>query len=144
MDDPGRDEQAGSDPPRSHPPGMFDSLKQLLATLVGVAHTRVELLGTEVEEQVARLMSMMLWTIISLFLVFTAVVLAAVAVLIAFWDGNRILVAILLAGVFALAALISFLRVRAAASGRPRLFQATLEELAKDRDRLADKGNGGK
>ena len=136
------DEQSGAprdEPPPGHPLGMFDSLRQLLATLAGIAHTRVELLGTEVEEQVSRLTSMLLWTIISLFLVFTTVVLAAVAILVAFWDGNRILVAVLLAAAFGVAALLSFLRVRAVALGRPRLFQATLEELAKDRDRLVGK-----
>ena len=126
-------------PPRGHPLGMFDSLRQLAATLAGIAHTRVELLGAEVEEQVARLTSMLLWTIVSLFLGFTTVVLIAVAVLVAFWDSNRILVAILLAAAFGLASLVAFLRVRAVALGRPRLFQSTLEELAKDRDRLVGK-----
>jgi uncharacterized membrane protein YqjE len=130
------DDHDGPNPPPRHPLGMFDSLRQLLGTLVGIAQTRIELLGTEVEEQVARLTSMLLWTIVSLFLAFTTVVLIAVAVLVAFWDTNRILVAALLAAGFAALALISWLRVRAVARGRPHLFQATLEELAKDRDRL--------
>jgi uncharacterized membrane protein YqjE len=116
--------------------GMFDSIKQLLGTLAGIAQTRIELLGTEVEEQVARLTSMLLWTIVSLFLAFTTAVLVAVAILVAFWDTNRILVAVLLAAGFAVLALISFLRVKAVARGRPPLFQATLEELAKDREHL--------
>jgi uncharacterized membrane protein YqjE len=131
-----RDEQEQEDAPRGHPLGIFDSLRQMLGTFVGIAHTRIELLGTEVEEQVARLTSMLLWTIVSLFLVFTTVVLAAVAVLVAFWDSNRILVAVLLAAVFAVAALLAFMRARTVAVGRPRLFQATLEELAKDSERL--------
>ena len=130
------DDHDGSKPPQDHAPGMFDSLRQLLGTLAGIAHTRIELLGTEVEEQVARLTAMLLWTIVSLFLSFTAVVLIAVAVLVAFWDTNRILVAILLAGGFALLALISWARVKAVALARPHLFHATLEELAKDRERL--------
>jgi len=130
------DDHDGSKPTQGYPVGMFDSLKQLLATLAGIAHTRIELLGVEVEEQVARLTSMLLWTIVSVFLAFTTLVLMAVAILVAFWDTNRILVAVLLAAGFAVLALISWLRVRAVARGRPHLFQATLEELAKDRDRL--------
>jgi uncharacterized membrane protein YqjE len=43
---------------------------------------------------------------------------------------------VLLAAGFAVLALISFLRVKAVARGRPHLFQATLAELAKDRERL--------
>ena len=130
------DDQDDSKMPQGHPLGMFDSLRQLLGTLAGIAHTRIELLGTEVEEQVARLTWMLLWTIISLFLAFTTMVLIAVAILVAFWDTNRILAATLLAAGFAVLALISCLRVRALARERPHLFQATLEELAKDRERL--------
>ena len=130
------DEHDGSKPPQGHPPGMFDSLRQMLSTLVGIAQTRIELLGTEVEEQVSRLTSMLLWAIVSLFLAFTTVVLIALVILVAFWDSNRMMAAILLAVGFALLALIAYLRVRALARGRPHLFQATLEELAKDRDRL--------
>ena len=130
------DDRIGSKPPQGYPPRMFDSLRQLLGTLAGVAQNRIELLGTEIEEQVARLTSMLLWTIVALFLSFTAVVLIAVAVLVAFWDTNRILVAVLLAGGFAVLALITWIRVKAVAHGGPALFQATLEELAKDRDRL--------
>jgi uncharacterized membrane protein YqjE len=122
--------------PQAHSLGMFDSIKQLLGTLAGIAQTRIELLGTEVEEQVARLTAMLLWTIVALFLAFTTAVLIAVAILIAFWDTNRILVAVLLAAGFAILALVSFLRVKAIARGRPPLFQSTLEELAKDRDHL--------
>ena len=47
--------------------------------------------------------------------------------------------AVLLAAGFAVLALISWLRVRAVARGRPHLFQASLEELAKDRDRLGER-----
>ena len=126
----------GSNPPQGQPQGMFDSLRQMLGTLVGVAQTRIELLGSEVEEQVARLTSILLWVIVSLFLAFTTVVLISAAILIAFWDSNRILAAILLAAGFAVLALIAYLRARAVARGRPLLFRATLEELAKDRDRL--------
>ena len=118
---------------------MFDSIRRMLDTFVGIAQTRIELLGTEVEEQVAGLTSMLLWAIVALFLAFTTVVLIAVAILIAFWDTNRILVAVLLAAGFALLALIALLRVKAAARGRPAFFKATLEELAKDRDRLGER-----
>lgn len=38
------DDHDGSKPPQGHPPGMFDSLRQLLGTLAGIAQTRIELL----------------------------------------------------------------------------------------------------
>ena len=75
---------------------MFDSLRQLLGTLAGIAHTRIELLGTEVEEQVARLTWMLLWTIISLFLAFTTMVL---------WPNARAASSAVFASAFALGSL---------------------------------------
>jgi len=117
-------------------PGVYDSLKRLLGTLAAIAQTRIELLGTEVEEQVARLVSMLLWTIIALFCGFTAAILIAIVVLLTFWDTNRMLAAVLLVAGYASLGLLAWLRIRALARARPRLFQATLEELAKDRDRL--------
>lgn len=116
--------------------GLFDSLKELLATLTALAQTRLELVGTELEEQIARLAILLVWSIVALFLVFTAVVLAAVAIVIVFWDEHRVLVAFGLAGGVALLAGGSILYVMNQLKQRPRMFQATLEELAKDRQRL--------
>jgi uncharacterized membrane protein YqjE len=117
-------------------PGIYDSLKRLLGTLAAIAQTRIELLGTEVEEQVARLVSMLLWTIIALFCGFTAAILIAIVVLLTFWDTNRMLAAVLLMAGYASLGLLAWLRIRSLARARPPLFQATLEELAKDRNRL--------
>jgi uncharacterized membrane protein YqjE len=123
---------------RARPRGLFDSLKDLLATISALAQTRLELLGTELEEQVARLAILLVWSIVALFLVFTAVVLAAVAVIVLFWDEHRVLVAFGLAGGMALLAGGSILYVVNQLKQRPRMFQATLDELAKDRERLGD------
>ena len=117
-------------------PGILDSLKRLLGTLAAIAQTRIELLGTEIEEQIVRLVSMLLWSIIGLFCGFTAAILIAIVVLITFWDTNRVLAAVLLVAVYAALGFLAWLRVRSLALARPHLFQATLEELAKDRDRL--------
>jgi uncharacterized membrane protein YqjE len=116
--------------------GLFDSLKGLLATLTALAQTRLELVGTELEEQVARLAILLVWSIVALFLVFIAVVLAAVAIVIVFWDEHRVLVAFGAAGGMALLAGGSIFYVMNQLKQRPRMFQATLEELAKDRQRL--------
>lgn len=120
----------------AHPRSLFDSLKELLATLTALAQNRLELVGTELEEQVARLAILLVWSIVALFLVFTAVVLAAVAIVIVFWDEHRVLVAFGLAGGMALLAGGSILYVMNQLKQRPRMFQATLEELEKDRQRL--------
>ena len=116
--------------------GLFDSLKALLATLLGIAHTRVELISTEVEEQFARLVSLLVWGLVALFFAFTGVILSAIAVVVVFWDSNRLLAAGLLGGLFIAigtgAALIARRRLRE----RPKLLAATLAELERDRETL--------
>ena len=116
--------------------GLFDSLKAMLATLVGIAHTRVELISTEVEEQLARLVSLLAWGLVALFFAFTGVILSAIAFIVLFWDSNRVLAAAGLAAVFVLLAVIAALGFVAKMKARPRLFKASLDELAKDRNEL--------
>ena len=118
------------------PRGLFDSLRALLATVSELLQTRLELAGTEVEEQVARLASLLIWSIVALFLGFAAILLVAIALIVMFWDTHRVLVAVGLAGVFAILAGVALTKLLAQVRDRPRLFQATLDELAKDRQRL--------
>jgi uncharacterized membrane protein YqjE len=118
------------------PRGLFESLRALLATVSELLHTRLELVGTEVEEQFARLASLLIWSIVALFLAFTAIVLVAVAIIVAFWESHRVLVAVGLAGLFAVLAGSALSVLLAQVRARPRLFQATLDELAKDRQHL--------
>jgi len=123
-------------PAESPQVGLFDSLKALMVTLVGIAHTRVELISTEVEEQFARLVSLLVWGLVALFFAFTGVILSAIALIVLFWDSNRLLAAAGLAAAFVLLAVIAVLGFIARAKARPRLFKASLDELAKDRSQL--------
>lgn len=131
------DDRNTPDAPEESPRvGLFDSLKALLATLVGIAHTRVELISTEVEEQFARLVSLLAWGLVALFFAFTGVILSAIALIVLFWDSNRVLAAAGLAAAFVLLAVIAVLGFIARVKARPRLFEASLDELAKDRSQL--------
>jgi len=131
------DDRNTPDAPEESPQvGLFDSLKALLATLVGIAHTRVELISTEVEEQFARLVLLLVWGLVALFFAFTAVILSAIAFIVLFWDSYRVLVAAGIAAAFVVLAVIAVLGFIAKAKARPRLFKASLHELAKDRSQL--------
>jgi uncharacterized membrane protein YqjE len=117
-------------------PGIFESTKALLATMVGIAHTRIELFGTELREEADRAGSLLLQAILVLFFLGVGAVLAAVAVIIAFWDSNRLLAAILLAaGSFGVGGVL-WLSLQASLRARPRLLDATLTELEKDEREL--------
>jgi uncharacterized membrane protein YqjE len=116
--------------------GLFDSLKALLATLVGMVHTRVELLSTEMEEQLARLVSLLVWGLVVVFFAFTGVILSAIALIVVFWDSNRVLAAAALAAAFVVFTVVAAAGFIARAKARPRLFKTSLDELEKDRSQL--------
>ena len=120
-------------------PGIFDSAKSLLATMVGIAHTRIELISTELREEADRAASLLVQVLMVLFFLGLGLVLAAVAVIIAFWDSNRLLAAILLAaGSLGVGGVLWF-GLQATLRARPRLLDATLTEFEKDGRKLRDR-----
>lgn len=117
-------------------PGLFYSARKLLANLAGLAHTRLELLSTELQEELARLGVILLAAIVSLFFAFLGVAFVAVAVMIAVAESYRLAVTMLFAVSFlAIGALGAWWMWRAARA-KPRVFDASLTELRKDRDLL--------
>ena len=116
--------------------GLLDSAKALLATLIAVVHNRLELLSTELQEEIERIALMLLWGAAALFFVFLAIAFLALLILIAFWDDHRLLVAALLAALFVVLALVAGFAARKQIAAKPRPFDASLNELAKDREEL--------
>jgi uncharacterized membrane protein YqjE len=128
-------DDAGQDQP-AHARGLFGSLKALLATLLAIGHNRLELFSTELQEEIARAASILLWGMAALLLGVLAILLAAFAIVLAIPEEQRALVLALVAAGSAVAAVVAGLvsRNRTAAKARP--FDATLTELAKDREDL--------
>lgn len=116
--------------------GLFDSLKVLAASLVAIAHTRLELLSTELEEERVWLVSTLAWALAALFCAGLAVVLAAVWVVAVFWDTHRLLALGVLTAGFFLATVLAALAVLAKIRAKPRLFAGSLAELSKDHEQL--------
>jgi len=113
--------------------GLFSSLRSLLATAVGLLHTRLELLATELHEEKIRLLSLVAYGLAAVLLLSFGAVFLVVFLTVLFWDSNRLLVLglgtfLLLGG--GLLALTAALRLARAGS---RLFSASLAELRKDR-----------
>ncbi|WP_442113307.1 phage holin family protein [Pseudomonas sp. NUPR-001] len=112
------------------------SSKRLGAAVLGLLHGHVELFGIELQEQKARTLSLLLFA--GLALVFTLLLLVALSalVLVLLWDNYRLAGVIGLCVFYGLAALFCGLRLKAAVYDESSPFSATLEELAKDRERL--------
>lgn len=117
-------------------PGLMDSAKRLLSTLAATVSTRIELLANELQEERLRLMQMLFFALCALFCFGLAVLLLTIFIVVLFWDEHRLVVLGVMCGVFfALGGLMAVL-LRNAMQAQPKLFSATLAELARDRDHL--------
>ncbi|CAI8826307.1 MULTISPECIES: phage holin family protein [Pseudomonas] len=116
--------------------GAGPSSKRLGAAVLGLLHGHVELFGIELQEQKARTLSLLL--LAGLALVFALLLLTALSglVLVMLWDSYRLAGIVGLCVFYGLAALFCGLRLKAAMFDESSPFSSTLEELAKDRERL--------
>ncbi len=117
-------------------PGLLESLRLLATTLVSVAHTRLDLLSTDLEEDREHLASLVLLAFGALFCLGIGVVLSTILLVVLFWDTHRLLLLATLAALFLAAGLLGGAYARRKAKERPRLFVASLAELFKDRREL--------
>lgn len=116
--------------------GLFQSASNFVATLVAVAHTRLQLLTTELQEEVQEVAHMLIWSFIALFAAMMALFLGALTVIFVFWDTHRVLAALCMTGAFLLIAAVGGLMLMRRLREKPPMLDATLAELAKDRDQL--------
>jgi uncharacterized membrane protein YqjE len=116
--------------------GVFASLRRTLASVLALAHTRLDLAVTELEEQRERLLALLLWGVGAVVLSAAAFLLCGLALVAIFWDTHRLLVTGLIGAVSLVAAAVAIVGFRARAKARPRLLQSTLAELARDHETL--------
>jgi uncharacterized membrane protein YqjE len=116
--------------------GLLDSLKTLAATLVAVAHTRLDLLASDLEEDRAHFFSLLVLALAALFFLGVGVVLATILLVVGFWDTHRLLVLGLLTGFFLAAGIAAWVIAMRKARSKPKLFAASMSELLKDRQQL--------
>jgi uncharacterized membrane protein YqjE len=116
--------------------GLFESLKTLSVSLISIVQTRLELLSTDVAEEREQLTSFLVLVLVALSFLGVGVVLLAILIVVAFWETHRLLALAGLTGLFLTAGVglgwYAMHRVRT----KPRLFEASLAELSKDRQHL--------
>ncbi|OGA95390.1 MAG: hypothetical protein A3G27_12820 [Betaproteobacteria bacterium RIFCSPLOWO2_12_FULL_66_14] len=118
------------------PSGLLGSAARMLATLLGLLHTRLELLVVELEQEEERLKEAVLLGVAAVFCLSFGLLLLTLFVVVAFWDDNRLLALGSLTVLYFALGAAAVLVLRARSKSRPRPFAATLEEIDKDRERL--------
>jgi uncharacterized membrane protein YqjE len=116
--------------------GLMESLTTLTSTLVAIAHTRLDLLSTDLEEEREHLLSLMMLNLVALFCFCIGVVLAMILLTVVFWDTHRLLVLGLLTGFYLTASVATWAFAVRKARIKPRLFAASMSELLKDREQF--------
>lgn len=115
--------------------GLFTSLRNLVVTGVAICRTRLQLLGTELQEEKVRLLGALVSGVGALFLLGLGIILLIACIAAAFWE-HRV-------AIFGISALVTLgigiflaLEAKKLVSRPTNLFHASLAELDADMDRL--------
>jgi len=123
-------------PDHESPAGLFESIKGLAASGVGMVQTRLELLSVEVAEEKERFLSVIWFGLAALFFIGLSIISAAVLLAVALWENHRLLVLGMLALLFLCLGLAATYVAWKRTQEKTRPFAASLDELSKDLDHL--------
>ena len=118
------------------PPRLFASLRQLALTALAMTHTRLALAGVELEEELQRLIGLLMSLLGLLVFGLVGVLTFTLLVVLAVDPAQRVAVLAFFAAVYLGLGGWFWWRVRHALASRPPFLQATFAEMAQDRDAL--------
>lgn len=116
--------------------GLFASLRAMLDRALALVHTRGDLVATELEEEVARLVGVLVWSFAGVACAVVGAAFLGAMVLIAAPAGWRTALAAVIGVLFLVVALVAWFTIRRITAAKPRPFDASLAEFEKDRQRL--------
>jgi uncharacterized membrane protein YqjE len=112
--------------------GIVRSGRRMLAILVSMARTRLNLLAVELMQEKKRIWLLLLLTALVLLFAFMALLTLSLFVVVAFWEDNRLLAIGCLFAFYVAATLVALFVLRQKSKAGSKLFAGTLDELAKD------------
>lgn len=118
------------------PQGLLGSARQVLGALIDIGQTRLQLAGTELEEERLRVAELLVLATAALFFLGIGIVLATLLLVLLFWDGPRVLALTLAAALFLALGAGLATAWRHKARHKPPLLATTIAELRRDRDAL--------
>ena len=116
---------------------LLSSIKNLFATGTSIAQTRLELLSIDVQIARSKFISLLVMIICALFFLFFGLVMLALFIVIYSWEADRMMALGLLTGSFLTIGLILALLIIQSLRTMPKLFDASITELAKDHEALS-------
>lgn len=115
---------------------LITSIKNIVATGISIAQTRLELLSVDVQIARSKTISLFVMIVCALFFLFFGLVMLSLLIVIYSWETNRILVLSLLTSSFIAIGLVLAFLVMQSIRTMPKLFEASIAEFAKDREEL--------
>ena len=116
---------------------LLSSIKNLVSTGTLIAQTRLELISVDVQIARSKLISLLVMIISALFFLFFGLVMLALFIVIYSWESDRMMALGLLTGTFLSIGLIFAILIMQSLRTMPKLFEASIAELAKDREDLS-------
>ena len=126
----------------SPPPRLLASLRQLALTALAMAHTRLALAGVELEEELQRLIGLLLSLLGLLVFGLVGVLTVTFMVVLAVDAAQRVTVLACFSAAYLGLAGWCVWRVQRMLATRPPFLQATLAEMARDREALQSASAG--
>jgi uncharacterized membrane protein YqjE len=120
----------------SSPPRLLASLRQLALTALAMAHTRLALAGVELEEELQRLVGLLLSLLGLLVFGLVGLLVLTLTVVLAVDAAQRVTVLACFAAAYLGLAGWFVWRVQHMLATRPPFLQATLAEMERDREAL--------
>jgi uncharacterized membrane protein YqjE len=127
-----------SEAEHASPPRLLSSLRRLAATGLGILQTRLALAGIELEEEIQRLLGMLVLALGAMLFFALGLLVFTLLIVLAFWDEHRVVAFGVLTVLYLGLGGFFFYKLKASLGSRPPIFETTLAELEKDYGALKD------
>jgi uncharacterized membrane protein YqjE len=109
----------------------------LLGTGVTLLHNRLEILGVELAEERARLISLLAYGGAAFLCIAAGLIFLSIFLTVLLWDSNRVLALGVFSALFLAAGIASLMLAMSLARSGSKLFSVSLAELRRDRETLS-------
>ncbi|MRD46556.1 phage holin family protein [Caenimonas koreensis DSM 17982] len=117
--------------------GLLASLRRMFATVLEIGQVRLHILGNELEQEKLRLFDGLIVAAIGLMLTSIGAVLLCALIIMLFAEGYRIVALAVMTIVFIGGGILAMRAGGQRLRAKTHMFQATLAEIAQDREALA-------